>query len=38
MMNEGYGMFGGMGIGALLVVLIILLLGFGVGYAVGRSR
>ena len=38
MMNDGYGMFGGMGIGMLLVVLIILLIGFGDGFAVGRSR
>jgi len=38
MMNVGYGMNGEMGIGMLLTALLILLIGFGIGYVVGQAR
>ena len=41
--NEGYGSmmsmpYGHMGMGMLLAIVILLAIGFGVGYAVGRTR
>lgn len=41
--NEGYGHmmgmpYGHMGFGMIFAVVILLAIGFGVGYAVGRSR
>ena len=41
--DDGYGSmmgmpFGHMGFGMLLAVIILLAVGFGIGYAVGRSR